>query len=289
MIRIAKSRTLEFLIASDTKPQEREAFVIHTAVVEEHSALLAMLMNEAIRDGKSGVHVEYVDRDTFLIFCEYAYTGDYTLEKEQPALGAPQAGRAESRHPTFVEISDDDTKPAMKKKRKLASVPTTSNNIGSSGRHGRESVEEPWDISVSREPRMLSPTGKRRKDLERSQDTFDFFLNHARVYVFAHLYDIAGLRDLAVRKLRRSLQFYDESRLGEVIDAIRFIYSNGNTRDSKPEEDMDALRDTILYFLLTRFETVSRDERVLRLMEKGGQFVRDFTYILGGHVKTNTS
>jgi hypothetical protein len=121
-----------------------------------------------------------------------------------------------------------------------------------------------------------------RKNVEECEDDTNIFLGHARVYVFADKYDVAGLRTLALHKLHQTLKVLKPNNMQnvDIIDLVRYGYSNDNTRDNEGEDDMDSLRKLILHFVACMFHHIAEDVNFLELMMEGGPFVRDVTLML---------
>ena len=76
-----------------------------------------------------------------------------------------------------------------------------------------------YDYKVRRDTITLPPTRGNRGS---SEDYTDVFLSHARLYVFAEMYDIQILKTLALEELHSTLANYTlyQSRTGDVIDLL---------------------------------------------------------------------
>lgn len=73
LARIAQSPIFEFLVGPERKPM-----TIHKALVAAQSAALRGLVTGSMEEANSQkVLWEDVDQDTFTLFAEFAYTGDY--------------------------------------------------------------------------------------------------------------------------------------------------------------------------------------------------------------------
>ncbi|PHH79273.1 hypothetical protein CDD80_5268 [Ophiocordyceps camponoti-rufipedis] len=76
---IVISPTFRFIVGPD-----RREFHLHSALVSRQSAVLDNLVNGDFREAKNKEAVlEDVDEHTFVRFCEFAYTGDYSEPKPE--------------------------------------------------------------------------------------------------------------------------------------------------------------------------------------------------------------
>jgi hypothetical protein len=255
--------------------------------MEDQSAPLAALMKGSMREATDGIAtLDDIDEQTFVRFCEYAYMGDYTPAQRQPASILDSAKSSAS----VREYADEGivASKKSKKKRSHASLwddvdgfDKVGKSCGQCGRGTRTQIL--WDEFRRREYSVTSPKLRPRELLEECADKDDLFLWHARVYVFADRYDIAGLRVLALDKLHHALCSFKvaENQIAKIIDLARFSYSNDNTRDNEAEQHIDSLRSMVVHFIVCVFEDVVRDNSFLELVEERGPFARDFTRLLG--------
>ena len=118
--------------------------------------------------------------------------------------------------------------------------------------------------------------------MEECEDYTNVFLCHARVYVLAEKYDIKELCALALHKLQQTLEVFHvyAKRVRDIVNLVRYSYSNENTRDNEVGQDIDGLRKLIVHYVACVFETVASDDSFLVLMEEGGPFIRDLAPML---------
>jgi hypothetical protein len=256
--------------------------------VEDHSAPLAALMNGLMREATDGIAIlEDIDEQTFVRFCEYAYMGDYTPAQRQLVLASSKVDRAESPAPA----GDYAEEYFGVYKKKGASVFSGFDSVEKScGQCGREApMQILWEEFQRRDYSVVSPKFRPREKLEECEDNAGPFLCHARVYVFADRYDIAGLRILALDKLHQALCSFKAAgnQMGKVIDLTQFSYDN--TRDNEAGQDIDSLRSMVVHFVVCVFGTIVKNDSFLELMEEGGRFARDLTGLLGKRITGNAS
>ena len=100
------------------------------------------------------------------------------------------------------------------------------------------------------------------------------FLSHARLYVFADMYDIQPLKLLALEELHATLAIFElySQRTSDIIALLRYVYAH--TIKPLDGEDMRAmLTQYIGYEMETLF--VNDDFRAL-MIEDGGELLADF-------------
>ncbi len=237
-------------------------------------------MNGSMREATEGIAIlDDIDEQTFVRFCEYAYIGDYT-PAQQLLPDASKVDRPDSPEEYFG---------SSKKKRRKCNTIAVEDSWGQLDRE--VPTQKLWDEFKRRDYSVVSPKYRPRENIEECEHTVSLFLCHARVYVFADRYDIAGLRILALDKLHQALCSFTvaENQMGKVIDLIRFSYSNDNTRDNEIGQDVDGLRSMVVQFAMCVFETIVKDDSFLDLVEEGGRFARDLTGLLGKRMTGNAS
>jgi hypothetical protein len=147
---------------------------------------------------------------------------------------------------------------------------------------GREALKL-WDEFKSRDYYTVSPKYGPREIVEEHKNIDGLFPCHARIYVFADRFDIAGLCILALDKLHQapcSLKVAG-AQMGTITGLIRFSYSNYNTRDREIGEDIDSLKSIVVHFVVCLFERIVKDNKFLKLIEERGCFARDLTGLFG--------
>lgn len=131
-----------------------------------------------------------------------------------------------------------------------------------------------YEYKVRRNTINLPPT---RGNLGPSEDYTDVFLSHARLYVFAEMYDIQVLKTLALEELHSTLANYTlyQSRTGDVIALLRYIYAN--TSSEEGDSDSQILRKVLRHYMGCEIGVLMKDPRFKDLMfEDGGDLLGDF-------------
>lgn len=134
-----------------------------------------------------------------------------------------------------------------------------------------------YDYKIRHDNITLPPT---RGNLGPLEDYTDVFLSHARLYVFADMYDIPILRMLAWEELHRTLASYTlyHSRVGDIVALLRYVYAN----TSGGEEGISSgggqeLRKLLTDYMGFEMKILSKDQNFKNLMfEDGGDLLGDF-------------
>ncbi|KAH6702769.1 hypothetical protein BKA61DRAFT_196718 [Leptodontidium sp. MPI-SDFR-AT-0119] len=253
------------------------------------------MMNGSMREAIDGVAtLESVNEQTFVRFCEYAYMGDYTPAQQQHVLASFNfdGGEIPTHMGDLAEGAFASSKKSKKKRdaSRFAGYDDVEESYGQCvlcGQRGRGvPTQILWDEFQRRKYSAVIPKFRPRESLDECENNDGPFYCHARVYVFAEMYDIADLRSLALDKLHQALCSFKvvAGQMGKVIDLAQFSYCNNNTRENDAGQDIDSLRRMVVHFVVCVFETIVKDDRFLVLMEEGGRFARDLTASLGKRI-----
>ncbi|CZS92519.1 uncharacterized protein RAG0_03135 [Rhynchosporium agropyri] len=243
-------------------------------------------MREAI-DGIATL--KEVDEQTFVRFCEYAYMGDYTPAQKQIVLPNTRTDHEEFRTECYCEERAFSAHKKNKKKKGGLMFVDDDIHVEPCVRCSLETpTQKLWDEFQCRVYSVVSPKFRPCEEFEADSGPF---LCHARVYVFADMYDIPDLCSLALDKLHHALCAFEvvSDGMEEVIDLARFSYCNENTRDNEPRRDMDDLRRMVVHFVVCVFGKIVKDDKFLGMMEEGGCFARDLTGLLGERIITSAN
>jgi len=215
---------------------------------------------------------EDVDEETFGLFAQFVYTGDYTppshvVEEVQVPRSrsvSPPAATARLTEPETASLWDDfDAFPkdppreekvtsaveyyhshVRKKKGKKALYPDCKLEV-------LDVIEVPelprikfHDLSYSLHDLSLPtlPCANTRP----VENFTPVFLGHARLYVFAEKYGIYALKALVLNKLHRTLCTFTlyEARYGDIVELARYVYANTPSR-----RHMDKLREMVIQYI----------------------------------------
>lgn len=276
---------------------------IHTALVAKQSPALNSLVSGSMEEAQTKMAIwEDVDEETFGLFAQFAYTGDYTPpsfvkgSSRRSSIGDEPNGKlpavtaygrqilAEAEENDYFSSSKRD-----KKKKKRASTfgwgDFLNEEPAPEPRPPSPAVPEPSPPLVSRPDfhnrtyPLLTPTTATapRPNESSSEDYTPVFLSHARLYVFAETYDIPPLQTLALSKLHRTLCTFTlyAARYGDIIALARYVYANTPSR-----RVMDPLREMLVQYIAFEATSVARCAQCMELVEENGSFASDLLRML---------
>lgn len=192
-----------------------------------------------------------LDEETFLRFCQFAYTGSYD--------------GAEPHHAPIPEIAEQpndgityQTKGKPKKYPFPPSpyMPTKKDSV--------------WDKFSNLHPGPQDKAATR--DNLPNHDYTEVFLSHARIYVFADCYGIVALQNLALCKLRQGLMRYTLHEEGPLVIARLVEYCFGNTADKGGQRD--PLRTLVCTYVACKVEDLWKNDYFQELMDTVSEFPR---------------
>ncbi|KAM0271861.1 hypothetical protein ACHAQH_008961 [Verticillium albo-atrum] len=200
--------------------------MLHKEAVATLSGPLNALVNGEMKESREGRAIWLdTDEETFIRFCQFAYTDDYT-----PAR--PQLLESSGTHlpEVSVEQKGDPEEDSWE-----ISTATPKNKRAPNKR------SELWKAFKTRhyvETRIPMPIQNTE-----GEDYTGVFLSHAKMFVFADCYRIPALETLALHKLHQELVSFKlfESRIGDIVQLMRYAYDNTAQLDDSP----GALRDLV--------------------------------------------
>lgn len=280
---------------------EGEPLYIHANLVSFHSKVLDRLVNGHMAEARNGfATLEDVDRDTFVRFIEWAYTGYYTAAEfttlVEESSNAPGSCKEDKR---VVERPYDMTE-------SLSLVEDEDNGWGANGwgayeigskkgKSKKKIFRSESPIRTTREDLMQSFKSRRpierktaielprpRQNRSSAEVYSDVFLSHARLYVFAEKYDIQTLKLLALDELHATLVAYTlyPRRTGDIVDLLRYVYAN-----AEPTEGKEDMRTLMTQYVGWQVDILIDDEDFRDLMlRNGGPLFSDFLDMVGKRI-----
>ncbi|KAG5954254.1 hypothetical protein E4U57_004681 [Claviceps arundinis] len=182
---ILNSRPFKFMVGKAQKE-----FFLHSALVASKSEVLGKMMNGSFIEGQQGyATLPDEDASTFAAFAEFAFTGDYqiTMALDTSPRKAESSILYNRNDQKWSRPSNDDWKKFV------------------------QSIEYGFEAKTADAPELNE--GNMRVDFSA------FFIAHAKVYIFADCYGVAGLLSLAMRKLHKALCGFRLStlRIGDIV------------------------------------------------------------------------
>lgn len=237
--------------------------------------------------------LEDTDERTFLLFSQYAYTGDYSTadpEKVSDAsaittaptlnevLSYPATGGVEQTHSAANDYHEPDSIPEAPIVEMADDPWSFGHSSKSEKKKGKTKAElskklKAWDSFKSKTYTTSKPPLLQGKNIETYGNHTEGFLDHAQVYVFAEKYDIDPLRGLSLQKLHHALVRHNlrEEPIEKIFDLIQYSYSN--TMDLS--ETTDGLRLLVISYAACVVEDLARNAKFRSLMEQSGSAAKD--------------
>ncbi|KAG6075810.1 hypothetical protein E4U15_005431 [Claviceps sp. LM218 group G6] len=180
--------------------EAKTEFLLHSALVASKSEALGRLINGGFVEGQQGfVVLENEDAKTVAAFAEFIYTGDYQL-----SFDFPQADR-ECENQSHRGWDDPD------------------NEAWSNFYDG--------DLAIGEDLEILPAVGddlavKPLIEGSMTTDYSEFFIAHAKVFVFADYYGVVELMNLSMARLHKALCLFrlSSERIGDILALVRFCY-----------------------------------------------------------------
>ena len=300
--RVLASAPFKFLVGHD-----KTLFTMHTALVTHHSKPLGSLVNGPMSEAKEGyAWLEDVDEHTMVRFGQYAYAGNYATAEPDILIDAfnvlPEKSASRDGLPKEVERDEDVPRASSAVEPQLTDAEPIEERKPrqtkhSSKRRGKETFN-PYDggeeLFEATEPITTVVRSKKsilwdkfknefysdvraafepRKNRKAYEDYTEVFLCHARLYVFADIYDVEPLKGLCLQKLQRTLVEFTlyEERLEDIVELLRYSYLN--TADHSGS--IDALRLLVIRYAACVVEKLARSNEFRSLLEDSGPLARD--------------
>lgn len=238
-------------------------------------------------DGKA--NFDDVQENTFLRFCQFAYTGNYTTPEftHKPAVQLLDVSSplATSQDPSTIDRDDSippepepvpepepevagdwDFKPKKPKK------PTKSRLLRKSFDDKLYDVETIHAISTS--------LCEVRQNSSPTEDYTTVLLGHAQLYVFAEKWGIEALKTLSLYKLHKTLVSFTlyAARRPDIAELLRYAYSDEHT----PDRDgvVDDLRSLVMLYTVCEMESLINCPEFRSLVGEGGQLAQELVQML---------
>ncbi|KAI1470920.1 uncharacterized protein F4812DRAFT_419466 [Daldinia caldariorum] len=235
---IAASKPFRFLVGPDKKE-----FFMHAKLVARMSKPLYALVNGEWKEAKeSFTEWPEVDEGTFARFCEFAYTGDYTVPEPFKDALAELKNKNKIREDDNFDLwggsftnNGFGTHGGLSKKKKKSSSIFDQSVVRSGSSGDRDRMWEQFRQDVSDEP---DHRAKESANTDPSLNYSEVLLAHARLYALADCYDVSALAELSVRKLHRTLKVFELHKGVRATDVAQLIdYAYKNTMNKGAGED----------------------------------------------------
>jgi hypothetical protein len=281
--------------------ESQVAFTVHAAVIAKQSKALDVLINGPMAEASDGKAIfEDIQEDTFLRFCQFAYTGNYTtpefthnpaVEDISPSVAISYDASTTDRDDSRTIVLSPDPEPDPLPEPEL--TPTDADNIWgykpkkskktkipSKGHLLRQSLDNRlYDIHTTSAVRC-----EVRQNSSPTEDYTAVFLGHAQLYVFAEKWGIKDLKTLALFKLHKTLVSFTlyTARRPDIVELLRFAYSDNHTPDRV--DVVDDLRSLVMLYTACEVENLIHCPEFLSLIGEGGRLAQDLIQMLMGRI-----
>ena len=295
---ILASRPFEFIVGTNEK-----LFTVHSALVAHHSKPLNALINGHMIESNAGrVNLANVDEATFVLFCEFAYTRDYTSQELEILLSADDV-KVEDQE--YLDAGDSPTEPQESQTQlafqawQAARSDVHMDEVAVPAKPVKAKVTPfgPLSTKKKKQDRMWIKFQRRQypvslaqpfsppQNHEPCEDFSGVFLAHAKLYVFADQWDVRPLRNLVLYKLHQTLcnfTLYQE-RVVDIVELLEYAYDNEHIKD-RQGKTVDQLRVLLCSYVACALEDLRKSEDFEDLLEEKGALGHDIIDQLTKHL-----
>ena len=273
--RVISSKPFKFTVG----PGKRE-FTVHSAPVSAQSPALDRLVNDSFKEAKEfHVKLDSVTEETFILFTQYAYTGDYKLDDCVFEVLDPltEANDLDPNRPARHDDSESSSAPpalrpqsswgfstSSKKSMRFKTVGEELNELQNI--KAKMSNSKLWNTSTQACSAVPQAPDER---LGTRPPISNYHLPHARVYVFANYYGIAKLADLSFHKLGKLLLDLEMNYGGveDVFQLLEYCYN---------EPTLEKLRSHLILFAACKASELWEVDEFRGLVTRNGELAAAF-------------
>jgi hypothetical protein len=243
-----------------------------------------------MKESQTGIAVlDDVEVETFVGFCEYAYTGVY----ETPDL------KSVSPPETPLDLQSNDTAnrfedpPVSDEQAAIAydepePEPEPEYDLGSYQRQKKNKKKKAWAYEESYESsppaqiNIIYPyelLWERFRSLKFSSEPASVSPNpdvlfHAKLYVFATKYLIEPLRQQCLASMHRDLRSFSLNRENRslILDLLDFTYTHTGRAEAGGKS---SLRDLVIHYVACEVRTLADDEKLSDLLDSNAEVGSD--------------
>lgn len=223
-----------------------------------------------------------VEADTFVGFCEFAYTGDYRsrMTEREPEIVTDDPAPT-PREEEYAEAAPDWEEPAP-----AIEAATVSEGYWGYTNSGKKKYKtqtiQIWNdflsLTYKTPPCLVSDEKSTLVNGENASalKAIISLLYHAKIYVFAEKYLIDNLRMLCLRKLHAALRDFDLTlqTSGLILEVLEFTYAQTERKESRDDE----LRMLIIHYAACKGEILKQNPNLRSLLEANGEMACDLLY-----------
>ena len=274
--------------------ESQAAFTVHAAAIAKQSPALNILINGAMAEASDGkAKFEDVQEDTFVRFCQFAYTGDYTTPVfiHNPDVELPGVLSSLTLSQDVFTSDRDDSRPASPVLVPPAPAPEPEEEVVgweskpkktknlSKSRVLRKSFDDKlYDVGIIHA--ISAARCQVRPNSSPTEDYTTVLLGHAQLYVFAEKWGIEALKTLALHKLHQTLASFTlyAARRPDIVELLRYAYSDKHTPDRVGA--VDGLRSLVMLYTACEAGSLIHCPEFLSLIGEGGQLAQELVQML---------
>ena len=193
--------------------------------------------------------------------------------------------------PVFEELDDGWGSFGVKKSKKkvkkasfawdMERSPPSPPSVPQPMKSSKESLKESFYARKYEIRQDTIPIPSPRPNEEPNENYTPIFLSHARLYVFAHKYDIPALKTLALENLHMTLEKFTlhPERTGDIIELLRYIYGSKEFK-----EGAEAMREMLRGYIGFQMDVLMKDRDFRGLMKEEGELLDDFVEMVGKRI-----
>lgn len=251
--------------------------------------LHALIGNGNMTESISGcATLDDVEEETFIGFCEYAYTGEYLtpeLSISQDPEIMSDSGQVKatedsngisvksSEEPAIEDAepdhtSDSDNWISARELKRAQMYKSAVDYNETKGKQPEDSIIYPYEQLWKRFRRRKFDSGPA------SYSSNPNILFHAKLYVFATKYLIEPLRQQCLKSLHRDLGNFSLNRKSRslILDLLDFTYVYTGRFESGGRS---ALRDLVIHYVACEIQTLAEDAKLTELLDSDAEIGSD--------------
>jgi hypothetical protein len=232
-----------------------------------------------------------IEADTFVGFCEFAYTGDYRsrMTEREPEIATDDPAPIQREDMHEATAPDWEVPPDPPAEAPAEDAPPIQEGYWGYARSDRKKkktqttqTERIWNdflnLTYEDPPCLVSDEQATlvNGDNASAPKTTTSLLYHAKIYVFAEKYLIDNLRMLCLRKLHANLRDFDLTlqTSGLILEVLEFTYAQTERKESREDE----LRMLIVHYAACKGEILMQNPNLRSLLEANGEMACDLLY-----------
>ncbi|KAG6090363.1 hypothetical protein E4U15_006685 [Claviceps sp. LM218 group G6] len=253
---IFKSRPVKFVVG-----KAKEEFFLHSTMVANCSEALGKMVNRPVVEGQNRdvqLADDVDDANTFTAFSEFIYSGDYHMPMIPSDMSPPSPSKPRT---TWVPPHMRTTKLKATKSKKIE-----FHTLKTKWLEFTQSKEYGYEDNAAAAPNLN--TGNLDTDYS------EFFIAHAKVFMFAECYGIVGLTSLAIQKLHKALCGFrlSRERVGDIVALVRFCYERPGSQ---------RLRDLVVSYSVAILDSDITIDHFRGVLKERAAFAEDIALLLG--------